>query len=306
MGALAVGDSWVAAITQLETTDPVLGGPNGPANIQAKELGACVRYLKKITDEVIVARGGKATLDERLDQYDAFDPGSIAALYGFMALGIDLAGLANREGMKTIRQRIQTGTVTISNRGVVAGCTVSKSTSAIRNLSLSAGSVFMNGVTIPCPAMTNSAIVASNSSGVSQVCYGYVFLDGNGTLRFSVTEFGSIVPDNGIPLCRIAVPAGNDQVADPNLSSVTISDIRRLEAGYPTQVNSIAYASVALPYPVGDSEYTVLLDILEARGGWNQRETMYAADKAANGFKIYVAGSLDAVRVKWTAIKLNL
>jgi hypothetical protein len=306
MGKLEVDDSWVAAITQLETTDPVLGGPNGPANIQAKELGACVRYLKKFADEVAGARGGKATLDERLDQYDAFDPGSIGALYGFMALGIDLAGLANREGMKTIRQRLQTGTVTIPNRGVISGCTVSKSTSAIRNVSLAAGSVFMNGVTIPCPAMTNSAIVASNSGGVSQVCYGYVFLDGSGTVRFSVTEFGAIVPDNGIPLCRITVPAGNDQVADPNLASVTISDVRRLEAGYPTQVNSIAYVSVALPYPVGDSEYVVLLDVLDARGGWNQRETVYAGDKAANGFKVYVAGSLDAVRVKWTAIKLTV
>jgi hypothetical protein len=154
--------------------------------------------------------------------------------------------------------------------------------------------------------MTNSAIVASNSGSVSQVCYGYIFLDGTGAVRFSVTEFGAVVPDTGIPLCRITVPAGNDQVTDPNLASVTISDVRRLEAGYPTQVNSIAYASVALPYPVGDREYAVLLDILDAKGGWNQSETVYAGDKAANGFKVYVAGSLDGVQVKWTAVKPNV
>ena len=57
---------------------------------------------------------------------------------------------------------------------------------------------------------------------------------------------------------------------------------------------------------VGDSEYTVLLDILEAKGGWGQRETVHARDKAANGFKVYVTGSLDAVKVRWTAIKPNL
>jgi hypothetical protein len=306
MGILTEDNTWVESLTQLETSDSVLGGPNGPANIQAKELGSRTKYLKTITDEVVNARGGKATLDERLDQYDAFDPDSIAALYGFMALGIDIAGLANRENLKTVQKRIQTGVVTITNRGVMSGCTVSKSTSAIRNLSLSTGTVFMNGITIPCPAMTNCAMVASNSGTAAQVCYGYLFLDAAGTVRFSVTDFGAMVPDNGIPLCRITVPAGNDQVSDPNLASVTITDVRRVEAGYPMQVNSIAYASVALPYPVGDGEYAVLLDILDAKGGWNQRETVYAGDKASNGFKVYIAGSLDVVKVRWTAIKPNL
>jgi hypothetical protein len=117
---------------------------------------------------------------------------------------------------------------------------------------------FMNGVTAPCPAMTNCAMVASNSGTSSQVCYGYLFVDASGIIRFSVTNFSATVPDNGIPLCRITVPAGNDQVSDPNLASVTIIDVHRLEAGYPIQVNSIAYASMALPYAMGDSEYTVL------------------------------------------------
>ncbi|MDR2484452.1 MAG: hypothetical protein LBD55_03555 [Treponema sp.] len=306
MGILTEGNTWVESLTQLETSDPVLGGPNGPANTQAKELGSRTKYLKTITDEVVNARGGKANLDERLDRYDAFDPGSIAALYGFMALGIDLAGLANRENLKTIRQRIQAGIVTITNRGVISGCTVSKSASAIRNLSLSAGTVFMNGITIPVPAMANCAMVASNSGTAAQVCYGYLFLDAAGAVRFSVTDFGAVVPDSGIPLCRITVPAGNDQVSDPNLASVTITDVRRVEAGYPMQVNSIAYASVALSSAVGDGEYAVLLDILDAKGGWNQRETVYAGDKASNGFRVYSGGSLDAVKVRWAAIKPNL
>jgi hypothetical protein len=150
--------------------------------------------------------------------------------------------------------------------------------------------------------MANCAMVVSNSGTAAQVCYGYLFLDAAGTVRFSVTESGAVVPDNGIPLCRITVPAGNDQVSDPNLASVAITDVRRIEAGYPIRVNSIAYASVALPYPVGDGEYAVLLDILDAKGGWNQRETIYAGDKASNGSKVYIGVSLDTVKVKWTAL----
>ena len=38
---------WAEGIYQLETTDPVLGGPNGIANRQAKELAARTQYLKK-------------------------------------------------------------------------------------------------------------------------------------------------------------------------------------------------------------------------------------------------------------------
>jgi hypothetical protein len=223
-----------------------------------------------------------------------------------MALGIDLAGLANREHIKTLKQRIQTGIVTISNRGVIVGCTVSKSGTSIRNLSLAAGSFFADGLTIPCPAMENSALVASNPGGVAQVCYGYVFVDNNGVMRFSVTEFGEIVPDTGIPICRITVPAGNTQVSDPNLSSVTISDVRRIEAGYPIQVNSIAYTSVALPYSMLDTAYTVFIDVQRAKGGMHQRSTVYAGDKATNGFKMYVEGSIDDVNVRWATVKLSL
>ena len=42
---------WAAGIYQLETTDPVLGGPNGIANRQAKELAARTQYLKKKQEE---------------------------------------------------------------------------------------------------------------------------------------------------------------------------------------------------------------------------------------------------------------
>jgi hypothetical protein len=78
-----------------------------------------------------------------------------------------------------------------------------------------------------------------------------------------------------------------------------------MEAGFPLQFNSIAYASVALPFSMQDSEYAVLTDILEYEGGWCQRDTVYPGEKAANGFKLFVDGSWDAVHVRWTAMKVS-
>jgi hypothetical protein len=55
-----------------------------------------------------------------------------------------------------------------------------------------------------------------------------------------------------------------------------------------------------------DSNYEVAIEILSFKGGGNQRPYVYPGDKAANGFKLYIDGSLDAVNIRWTAIKINL
>ena len=306
MANLAESAAWEPGIFQNEADTRWSPGPDGGSNRQAKQLANRTKYLKQFTDEVVAARGGKASLNARLDRYDAFEPESVAALHIFAAMGIDLAALANRETRKTIQQRLQSGVARITNRGVISGCTVTKSTGAVRNLSLAAGAFFMNGLEITCPAVTNGALVPANSDASAQICYAYIFLNSTGRAQFATTAFGEPVPDGALSLYRITVPAGNTGANDPSLASVTLTDVRRVEAGYPIQVNSLAYASVALPYTMIDSEYAVVLDILNCKGGGNQRPAVYPGDKASNGFKIYVEGSLDAVNVRWTAIKLSL
>jgi hypothetical protein len=306
MAYLPEEKGWEPGVFQIETNTPWVGGLDGNCNKQARAFIKRLNFLKDFADELTAARGGLGNLDARLDKYDAFDPDNIAALYMFTAMGIDMAGLANREILKTIHQRLQSGVALITNRGVISGCTVSKSTGAVRNLSLAAGAFFMNGLEIACPAVTNGALVPANSDTVSQICYAYIFIGSNGNVQFATTSFGHTVPDGGLALYRITVPAGNTGESDPNLTSVTLTDVRRVEAGYPIQVNSLAYASVALPYTMIDSDYAVHLDILNFKGGGNQRPAVYPGDKASNGFKIYVEGSLDAVNIRWTAIKLNL
>lgn len=107
-----------------------------------------------------------------------------------------------------------------------------------------------------------------------------------------------------MPLYRFAIPPGNDGDTDPYLASVTVTDLRRIESGYPVQINIPAFTPMALPETMEDSDYSVLIDILDFKGGWNQRFSVYPGEKAANGFKLFVDGSLDAVRVRWTVLKL--
>jgi hypothetical protein len=306
MANLTESATWEGGIFQLETTTFATGGPDGPANTQARQLANRTQWLKKIADEMVAARGGKASLDERMDQYDAFEPENIAALHAFAAMGIDMAGLANREIKKTISQRIQSGLAVIQNRGVINGCAVTKSISAVRNLSLSAGAFFMNGLELPCPAFNNSALVPANYLDVVQYCYAYIYINSAGAVQFACTPLGGSVPEGGLALYRFTVPAGNNENEDPYLGSVTMTDVRRVEAGFPVQFNSIAYASVALPYSLLDSNYEVVIEVMGYKGGWNQRPVVYPGDKAANGFKLFAEGSLDAVNVRWTALKLSL
>jgi hypothetical protein len=224
----------------------------------------------------------------------------------FISLALDQAGIANREINKTIKQRIQSGVSLIVNRGVISGCVVTKSSIAIRNISLSGGAFFMNGLEMPCPAFQNAAMIPPNYGETAKICYAYIYLDATGSVRFSCTLLDGVVPDNGLALYRLTVPAGNTETNDLYLSAVTMTDVRRMEAGYPLQFNSLAYASVALPYSMLDAEYQVGIEVLSFWGGATQRAMVYPGDKAANGFKLYAEGTLDSVKVRWVAIKTNL
>jgi hypothetical protein len=50
MASLPEQSQWEDDIYQLEDTDPVMGGPGGPANLQATQLGNRTRFLKDQLD----------------------------------------------------------------------------------------------------------------------------------------------------------------------------------------------------------------------------------------------------------------
>ena len=60
MANLNLTRQWAENIYQLETTDPVMGGPDGVDNRQAKELGARTNYLKDQVDGINRDRTGYA------------------------------------------------------------------------------------------------------------------------------------------------------------------------------------------------------------------------------------------------------
>ncbi|WP_439605389.1 hypothetical protein, partial [Shinella sp.] len=71
-------------IYQLEITDPVVGGPDGIDNIQARQLANRTQFLKQFSDEVVTARGSAPSLAAKLASLgfggDPNDPSSEGAL----------------------------------------------------------------------------------------------------------------------------------------------------------------------------------------------------------------------------------
>lgn len=63
MANLTLTRQWVENIYQLETSDPVMGGPDGIDNRQAKELGARTNWLKDQVDGLNQEKTGFALLD---------------------------------------------------------------------------------------------------------------------------------------------------------------------------------------------------------------------------------------------------
>lgn len=70
MGVIKETANWESSIYQIEPTDPVLGGENGPANTQARQLANRTAWLKSNIDgcntEIIAARGGYSDLNGRI------------------------------------------------------------------------------------------------------------------------------------------------------------------------------------------------------------------------------------------------
>lgn len=70
MGVIKETANWESSIYQIEPTDPVIGGENGPANTQARQLANRTAYLKTQDDaktaEISAARGTYGNLNERI------------------------------------------------------------------------------------------------------------------------------------------------------------------------------------------------------------------------------------------------
>jgi hypothetical protein len=195
--------------------------------------------------------------------------------------------------------------ITIANRGIKSGCSVTKSGSATRNLNLASGTAFLEGRMAPAQEQTNGASVPSNTTSSEQSCYAYLY-DNAGVMDFACTELGENAPDGAIVLYRIDVPADNTEATDPYLDSCSLVDLRRMEPEWPAALSTSPTEYVALPYDLIDAKYAVDFDIEDFAGNAFQLGYVYAGSKASNGFSLYLNGSVDSVQIRWTVRKISL
>jgi hypothetical protein len=289
-------------IYQIETTDPVLGGANGIANVQARQLANRTKYLKERADQVDAAKGTHASLDARIDELEAdvagTSPDTMNALTAVVMQAVAESGLALREVMKTINQRFQTGQATIRNTGVVSGCNVTAGGTG-RLVNLSSGIIYLNAQRRGVVAQTSTASIAQNTG--TETGYVYLYLDNTGDLK--ATNLNEAAPANTLLLYTVTVPAGNTA---EDLTGCTLTKTATTQADYPLFVAALPYVSVTLPYSMDDANYLVDLELVSLSGASQQLGCLTISNKTTTGFRINLNGTADNVVVNWTARKMTL
>lgn len=307
MANLSETSNYPPGIYRIETTDPLMGGEDGILNLAAKQLASRTAYLKQFADEVLNARGGNASLGAFLaalaNSIAATSPEMQDAQVAAINYALNQAAMANYN-IRALREMFQQeGEVTIRNRGVVSGCACSKSPGATRNLDIAGGICFANGRTYSVAAKVNSASVPSNTGTGSVVVSAYLQYSAvAGSYVLATTTVGSAVPADGIEIYRLTIPANSTDATDPQLNSVTLTDVRRIEAQFPTALSSPV--NVYLPIvPLTASNFRVDVDVVSAVGRCD-RDMIVPNSRANNGFSLRLEAAADNVQVRYRVSRL--
>lgn len=285
MANLIETPKWEDGIYRIELTDPVVGGEDGIDNIQAKQLGNRTLWLKK-------------KVEQNEDVVNGYSPEMQEAIFGLLQISTDLAALAMREHEQTRLTRFQEITALIKNRGIKTGVSITKSTTATRNISCSDGVVFMHGREYPVANQINTAAVASNTGDKPGIVIIYMFLTANGEIDMAATTLDGPMPEGAIELARATVPAGNTEQNDPYLENVTLADSSRREPNWPLVQRAPASIAVALNRSLPDNAYMVQVEIQSCAGGGLQVGEVRVMDKLKNGFKLVTNGTADDIQVR--------
>lgn len=285
MANLAEQAQWEEGIYQLELTDPVVGGPDGISNLQAKQLANRTQFLKEQQNK-------QQTI------VDGYSPEMQEGILTSLLFAADMSALALKEVEQTRFTRFQELYATIQNRGVKSGVTLSKSSTATRNISCSDGVVFMRGREYPVANQTNTAAIASNTTGKAGTVIIYMFLTSAQEIDVAATTLNGAMPAGAIELGRATVPAGNTEENDPYLARVTIADSARREPGWPSVQKAPASVAVALNRALPDSSYLVDIEVESCIGGDLQTGEVQPKDKLKNGFKLVTSGNADEIKVR--------
>ncbi|MCO7215997.1 hypothetical protein [Halomonas sp. OfavH-34-E] len=282
-------------------------------NLRYEEIDQNFSFLEQgraqMRSELDAAKGNKGSVGERLDdmsaQLQSLSPDYQDDLSAAVMFGLDQAAVANRSVQALKEQAQQEGEVTISNRGVVSGCSVSRSTTAARNLNLENGIAFMNGRIYAAPEKENAASVPSNTGTSSVTVYAYLYFhEATQRMRVSVTAIGEEVPEHGIHIYTITIPADSTDETDPNLDYVTLTNVRRMEPEFPANLQSPRTETIAIK-DLRESDYRIDIDLVSAVGEPCRSEQVEITSRATNGFTLRLATGADDVVVRWRVSKLN-
>lgn len=301
---------WESGVYRIETTDPILGGETGTANIQAKQLANRTLWLKARADQVDAAASGYGSLQARLavlqNSVEAVGTDMADMSHTAIMQALGLASLANTS-IDALRYGPyqQQGELLIRNRGVVEGCAITKSTAAARNLHIAAGRCFAGGNVFTVAQQDNAASVPSNTGGAAVMVSAYLYPRGSGTYKLAVTAIGQSVPDNGIEIYRLTIPAGSTDATDPYLANVTLTDVRRIEVGYPEMLDSPPSVSLAFTRPMRGTDWRMDIDVVSSTGAPCRADQIVITNRATNGCTLWLGSAADDVRIRWQATRLH-
>lgn len=286
--------NWEAGVYRIETTDPILGGENGTANIQAKQLANRTAYLKVRADQVDAAAAGYPDLGSRMDKIEAdaasLGPDMQNMVDGALMFALDQAAQADW-GVRALREQWQQeGELVMRNRGIVSGCAPVKNAN---DVTIGDGVCFAGGMRHVAVGGTFAVPVSTSETLVHHF---YLRPSGNGYAAQIVT---GDAPDDGILVCTITVPPN---VTD--LSTATMVDERRIEPDFPALIDAPVEEYVAInTLSAGDWRFDV--DVVSAAGAPVSRDAVALASRAGNGMTVRLLSAADDVVVRWRVSKLN-
>ena len=242
-----------------------------------------------------------ATSTEVLDTLYEFHEELTATLMFAMTQG----SVANKSVNALKEQIQQEGEITLTNRGVITGCTITKSTTAARNLNLVGGSAFMSGRRYLAPSKDNTAIVPPNTTAANVTVKAYLYFNAaSQVMRLAVTNIGDALPVDAIHLYNITIPPASTDETDPYLNNVTLTSVRRVESSFPRLLDNPAITTISIN-TLRAADYRLDFDVVSFSGGQCDPDNIAIQSRATNGFTLALASDADNVVVRWKASKLN-
>ena len=289
-GNMQPKDALLTALAALTTAADKLVYFTGPDTVEQTPLTSFARKLLSC-----------ATSTEALGTLYEFHEELTATLMFALTQG----AVAN-QSVKALKEQIQQeGEITLTNRGIITGCTITKSTTAARNLNLVGGSAFMSGRRYLAPSKDNTASVPPNTTAANVTVKAYLYFNtASQVMRLAVTNIGDELPADAIHLYNITIPPASTDATDPYLDNVTLTSVRRVESSFPRLLDNPVITTVSIN-TLRAADYRLDFDVVSFSGGQCDPDNIAIQSRATNGFALALASDADNVVVRWKASKLN-